>query len=52
MRENAAHGSFCGDMVRDGFTIRIFVPDGDPEDVRIVDRMTSTGVAIAFPDEG
>ena len=36
-------------MVRDGFTIRIFVPNGDPEGVRIVDRMTSTGLAIAFP---
>lgn len=38
-------------MERDGFTIRIFVPDGDPEGVRIVDRMTSTGLAIAFPRE-
>lgn len=36
-------------MERDAFTIRIFVPDGDPEGVRIVDRMTSTGLAIAFP---
>ena len=35
-------------MSRDGFTIRIFVPDGDPEGVRIVDRLTSTGLAIAF----
>jgi hypothetical protein len=43
------NGDSGGDRVRDGFTIRIFVPDGDPEGVRIVDRMTSTGVAIAFP---
>src|SRR5437762_13141965 len=42
-------GDGDGDMARDGFTIRIFVPDGDPEGVRIVDRMTSTGLAIAFP---
>lgn len=31
------------------FTIRIFVPDGDPEGVRIIDRMNWTGVSIAFP---
>ena len=31
------------------FTIRIFVPDGDPERVRIIDRMNWTGVGIAFP---
>ena len=31
------------------FTIRIFVPDGDPEGVRIIDRMNWTGVGIAFP---
>ena len=33
----------------DPYTIRIFVPDGDPEGVRIVDRMNWTGVGIAFP---
>src|SRR5438105_7009691 len=33
----------------DPFTIRIFVPDGDPEGVRIVDRMNWTGKGIAFP---
>ena len=33
----------------DPYTIRIFVPDGDPEGVRIVDRMNRTGIAIAFP---
>jgi hypothetical protein len=33
----------------DAFTIRIFVPDGDPEGVRIVDRMNWTGVGLAFP---
>ncbi|MEM8722393.1 MAG: hypothetical protein AAGE84_24385 [Cyanobacteria bacterium P01_G01_bin.39] len=31
------------------FTIRIFVPDGDPEGIRIIDRMNWTGVGIAFP---
>jgi hypothetical protein len=36
-------------MASDGFTIRIFVPDGDPEGVRIIDRMASTGLAITFP---
>lgn len=33
----------------DAFTIRIFVPDGDPEGVRVVDRMNWTGAGIAFP---
>ena len=33
----------------DPYTIRIFVPDGDPEGVRIIDRMNWTGVGIAFP---
>jgi hypothetical protein len=31
------------------FTIRIFVPEGDPEGVRIVNRLTSTGIFFAFP---
>ena len=31
------------------FTIRIFVPDGDPEGIRVIDRMNWTGVGIAFP---
>lgn len=31
------------------FTIRIFVPKGDPEGVRIVDRLSSTGIFFAFP---
>ncbi|HTB21724.1 MAG TPA: GIY-YIG nuclease family protein [bacterium] len=31
------------------FTIRIFVPDGDPEGVRIIDKMNWTGIGIAFP---
>lgn len=35
--------------MNDPFTIRIFVPDGDPEGVRIVDRLNWTGVGIAFP---
>ena len=33
----------------DAFTIRIFVPDGDPEGVRIIDRMNWTGAGLAFP---
>jgi hypothetical protein len=36
-------------MAADPFTIRIFVPDGDPEGVRIIDRMNWTGLGIAFP---
>jgi hypothetical protein len=35
----------------DPFTIRIFVPDGDPDSVRIIDRMNWTGLGIAFPRE-
>ena len=33
----------------DPFTIRIFVPNGDPEGVRLIDRMNWTGLGIAFP---
>ena len=33
----------------DPFTIRIFVPEGDPEGVRIVDRLISTGIFFTFP---
>lgn len=36
-------------MAADPFTIRIFVPDGDPEGVRIIDRMNWTGLGVAFP---
>lgn len=35
----------------DPFTIRIFVPDGDPDGVRIIDRMNWTGLGIVFPRE-
>jgi hypothetical protein len=35
----------------DPFTIRIFVPNGDPEGLRFIDRMNWTGVGIAFPRE-
>lgn len=31
------------------FTIRVFVPDGDPEGVKIVERLNWTGVGVAFP---
>lgn len=33
----------------EAFTIRIFVPDGDPQGVKIVERMNWTGVGLAFP---
>lgn len=36
-------------MAPDPFTIRIFVPDGDPEGIRLIDRMNWTGVGVAFP---
>jgi hypothetical protein len=38
-------------MASEPFTIRIFVPSGDPEGVRIIDRMNWTGLGIAFPRE-
>ena len=31
------------------FTIRIYVPEGDPEGIRIVDRISSTGIFFSFP---
>jgi hypothetical protein len=36
----------------DPYTIRIFVPEGDPEGLRIIDRMNWTGLGIVFPREG
>src|SRR5260370_1281715 len=36
-------------MANDPFTIRIFVLDGDPEGVRLIDRMNWTGLGIVFP---
>ncbi len=33
----------------DPYTIRIFVPDGNPEGLRIIDRMNWTGLGIVFP---
>lgn len=36
-------------MAADPYTIRIFVPDGDPEGVRVIDRMNWTGLGIIFP---
>ncbi len=38
-------------MANNPFTIRIFVPDGDPEGVRVIDRMNWTGLGIIFPRE-
>jgi len=37
--------------VADPYTIRIFVPDGNPEGLRIIDRMNWTGLGITFPRE-
>lgn len=31
------------------FTIRIFVPDGEPDGVRLIDRMNWTGLCVVFP---
>ncbi len=31
------------------FTMRIFVPSGDPEGLRLIDRMNWTGLGLAFP---
>ena len=33
----------------DPFTIRIFVPDGEPSGIRVIDRMNWTGVGVTFP---
>ena len=33
----------------EAFTLRMFVPDGDPEGVRFIDRMNWTGLGIVFP---
>jgi hypothetical protein len=38
-------------VVADPYTIRIFVPDGNPEGLRIIDRMNWTGLGVAFPRE-
>lgn len=35
----------------DPYTIRIFVPNGNPEGLRVIDRMNWTGLGIAFPRE-
>jgi hypothetical protein len=34
---------------RAGYTIRIFVADGDPEGIRVIDKMNWTGTGIVFP---
>ena len=31
------------------FTIHVFVPDGDPQGVKVVERLNWTGVGVAFP---
>jgi hypothetical protein len=35
----------------DPYTIRIFVPYGNPDGLRVIDRMNWTGLGIAFPRE-
>jgi len=32
-----------------GYTIRIFVADGDPEGIRVIDQMNWTGTGVVFP---
>lgn len=36
-------------MATNPFTIHIFVPEGDPEGIRIIDRLSSTGIFFTFP---
>ncbi|MCA3627754.1 MAG: hypothetical protein IOC49_10995 [Methylobacterium sp.] len=36
-------------MISDPYTIRIYVKDGDPEGVRLIDQMNWTGKGIVFP---
>lgn len=36
-------------MERTGYTIRIYVADGDPEGVRVIDQMNWTGTGLVFP---
>lgn len=36
-------------MANDPYTIRIFVEEGDPEGVRIIDHMNWTGQGVVFP---
>lgn len=38
-------------MPADPYTIRIYVKDGDPEGVRLIDQMNWTGQGIVFPRE-
>jgi len=35
-------------VTADPSAIRIFVPDGDPEGVRLIDRMNWTGLGLVF----
>lgn len=36
-------------MERAGYTIRIFVAEGEPEGIRVIDQMNWTGIGIVFP---
>lgn len=51
LRRKAYWKSLSFFMANDPFTIRIFVPDGDPEGVRLIDRMNWTGLGIVVPRE-
>jgi hypothetical protein len=33
----------------EAFTIHIFVPDGDPDGIPLIDRMNWTGLGVVFP---
>ncbi len=43
------HGDSGGCEVAEPYTIHVFVVDGDPDGVKIVDRQNWTGWGIAFP---
>lgn len=36
-------------MANRAYTIRVFVPDGDPQGIRVLDRMSWTGRGVFFP---
>jgi hypothetical protein len=44
------HEDMCKEVTMgDPYTIRVFVPDGDPEGPKIVELLNWTGIGIAFP---
>ncbi len=48
-RSRTGSSAHPGAPMNSAFTIKIYVPDGDPEGVRIIDKMNWTGRGIAFP---